>query len=86
MNNKYESVRIKNEKEDSLCCGGGGGGIWKEENVVNRPSLIKLGELKAQKIDKIITSCPYCISMYSDAVSVSGLDIKVMDLLELIEV
>lgn len=85
MGDSYSIVSLKNEREDSLCCGGGGGHIWMDHKVDNRPSLIKIEEIKNQNIDVIVTSCPYCLNMFKDGVEFGAAGIQVMELLELVE-
>ncbi len=92
---------MPNHGQFSYCCGGGGGGMFREtpEWVTTRISEYRVLEAKEtldsfseekseseskQKI--LITSCPFCTSMLTDATKTQQLeeDFKVKDLIELV--
>jgi Fe-S oxidoreductase len=74
------------EMKDFFCCGGGGGGSWMELPAELRPSLRRFEDAEAVNPDAIVTACPYCASMFEDAVKVKGAEGKIMvrDLAEIV--
>jgi Fe-S oxidoreductase len=80
---RIELVALRDERENSLCCGGGGGRILMEENG-RRASLLKIKEAAARGADLLVTSCPYCRSLYRDAAASLGGRFEVKDLLEVL--
>ncbi len=78
-----ELVEMKRNRENSLCCGAGGGGIWKMEERKEKPSYIRVKEA-SEVADILVVACPKDYVMFLDAVKACGLDLKVVDLIELI--
>lgn len=71
------------EAEKFFCCGGGGGGTWMELPSNTRPNLYRFEDIKSTNPDLIVTACPYCTSMFEDAMKVKGEEkIVVKDLAE----
>ncbi len=83
LSSEYNSV--PHGEVEVICCGGGGGRMWIEEKVSERASMLQLEKLQDKGVDIIATSCPYCLSMFSDAVKTKGLNMEVKDLVELIK-
>jgi Fe-S oxidoreductase len=81
-----ELVEMGRNREESLCCGGGGGGIWMEVPTGERFSEIRVSEAQETGAQVIAAACPYCISMFEDAIKTRGLSekMKVMDVSELV--
>ncbi len=91
---------MPNNKQFSYCCGGGGGGMFREtpEWVETRISEIRVVEAKEtldsfevsktkEKPKKvIITACPFCTSMLTDATKTQQIEeeIEVKDLVEIV--
>ncbi|MHA2224505.1 MAG: heterodisulfide reductase-related iron-sulfur binding cluster [Candidatus Hodarchaeales archaeon] len=86
---------MPNHGQFSYCCGGGGGGMFREtpEWVETRISETRVLEAEktlgtknnAKKV--IITACPYCTSMLTDALKTQQLEeeIEVKDIIELVQ-
>jgi Fe-S oxidoreductase/nitrate reductase gamma subunit/nitrate/TMAO reductase-like tetraheme cytochrome c subunit len=51
----------------AFCCGAGGGRVWMHEHLGKRINRIRAEEAVAVGAEWIITSCPYCLSMFDDA-------------------
>ena len=81
-----ELVEMERNRENSLCCGGGGGGLWNEVPADERFSVLRVEEAAQTGAEVIAAACPYCISMFEDALKTIGKEeeIKVMDISELI--
>ena len=80
------SVEMPNNKINSFCCGGGGGQMWMETSADTRINHKRLEEAVSTGADTILTSCPYCLTMFEDAIGAKGLQdqIKVLDIAEAI--
>ena len=81
-----ELVEMERNRENSLCCGGGGGGLWNEVPADERFSVLRVEEAVETGAEIIAAACPYCISMFEDALKTIGKEeeIKVMDISELV--
>ena len=82
-----ELREMADSREDSLCCGGGGGRIWMETPKEDRFSDLRLGQAVEAGAEVLVTSCPYCITNFTD----SSLDltdeqaVEIKDLTEIIQ-
>ena len=82
-----EFVEMDRIRERSLCCEGGGGRMWFEgTNTEERLAFQRVHEAAATGADVLAVACPFCLSMFEDAVKVQGLDeqLKVMDIMQLV--
>lgn len=81
-----ELVEMERNRADSLCCGGGGGGLWNEVEADERFSVLRVREAFETGAEVIAAACPYCISMFEDALKTIGKEeeMKVMDISELL--
>lgn len=62
-----ELREMVDSREKSLCCGGGGGRIWMETPKEDRFSDLRLGQAVASGAEVLVTSCPYCITNFTDS-------------------
>ncbi len=68
----------------SFCCGGGGANVWYEVQEKKKVGVIRVEEAKATGADTIAVGCPFCITMFEDALKAMGDDrTKVMDIAEI---
>jgi Fe-S oxidoreductase/nitrate reductase gamma subunit len=81
-----DRVEMGRNKQNSFCCGGGGGQMWLETDAETRMNRNRLEEALAVQTDIIATACPYCLTMFDDAINSQGLgdQIKVMDISEIL--
>jgi Fe-S oxidoreductase len=81
-----ELIEMERNRVDSLCCGGGGGGLWNEVEADERFSVLRVQEAFDTGAEVIAAACPYCISMFEDALKTIGKEeeMKVMDISELV--
>jgi Fe-S oxidoreductase len=81
-----ELVEMERNRENSLCCGGGGGGLWNEVAPEERFSVLRVEEAAETGAEIIAAACPYCISMFEDALKTIGKEeeMMVMDISELV--
>ncbi len=79
-------VEMPRNRDLSFCCGGGGGKMWVEVEKGQRPSDQRVLEARATGAEILATACPYCISMFEDAVKTQGLEdeLRILDVSELV--
>jgi Fe-S oxidoreductase len=65
-------VEAERNRERSFCCGAGGGLAFLGEESGQRVSSVRAEELVATGATTIGTACPFCNTMFRDAVSASG--------------
>ncbi len=60
--------------------------MWMEEDPDKRVSERRIQEIIEAKVALVSTACPYCLSMFEDALKAKGVEesIKVVDLSELV--
>lgn len=81
-----ELLEMRRSRNLSFCCGGGGGKMWVEVEAGQRPSEVRVQEALETGAEVLATSCPYCISMFEDAVKTLGVEdqIRVVDVTEML--
>jgi Fe-S oxidoreductase len=74
-------------RADSLCCGAGGGWMWMDEKIGKRINIQRLENALSTNPEWIATACPFCVTMFHDAIKDKNLedDIKIWDIVELVE-
>lgn len=80
-----EFVEMWRIKEYAWCCGAGGGVIDAYPEFAMWTALERLREARDTGAEAIITACPWCKRNFQDALKESGDDLKVYDLVELVE-
>ncbi|WP_291767682.1 (Fe-S)-binding protein [Caldivirga sp. UBA161] len=75
----------KNSGENTFCCGAGGANYWYDVPEEKRISSIRLSQLTETGAKTIVTMCPFCNAMLSDAARVSGFKGRIIDVSELIK-
>lgn len=80
------AVELPRNRSNSFCCGGGGGHMWMEEDADKRVSTRRVDEIIASGVGCVASACPYCLTMFDDALKAREADetIKALDLSELI--
>ena len=77
-----EMTRIK---EYAWCCGAGGGVGESNPEFARWTALERMEEARSTGAEAIVTACPWCEKTFNEAVSGSGSDLKVYDIVELVE-
>jgi len=67
-----ELVEAERNHERSFCCGAGGGLVFLGEETGERVSHVRAQELVATGAKTIGTACPFCNSMFRDALGAVG--------------
>lgn len=81
-----QQVEMARNRRDSFCCGGGGGQMWLETDAETRVSKVRLQHILDSGADVVATACPYCLTMFEDAISSGGYaeEIQAKDITELL--
>jgi Fe-S oxidoreductase/nitrate reductase gamma subunit len=71
-------------KMASFCCGGGGANVWYEVQEKKKIGVIRVEEAQATGAQTLAVACPFCITMFEDAIKALGDErMKVMDIAEI---
>jgi Fe-S oxidoreductase len=62
-----ELNEMPDSRVESLCCGGGGGRVWMETQKGERFSDLRIEQAIEIGAEVLVTSCPYCITMFEDS-------------------
>ena len=82
-----ELAEMSDTRIDSLCCGGGGGRVWMETQKGERFGDLRIDQAIETGAELLVTSCPYCITMFEDSRITMGVDekIEIKDITEIIQ-
>jgi Fe-S oxidoreductase len=72
-------------KEYAWCCGAGGGVIDSNPEFAVWTSQDRIKEAVSTGAEAIVSACPWCEKTFSEAVRSGGSNLKVMDIVELVE-
>lgn len=85
--NDLKVVEMRRTRQNSLCCGSGGGTVKASypnySLYIAKERVLEADETGA---DTLITACPACKRNLCDAVSELGLNLKVLDITEIISI
>ncbi|MEM0462471.1 heterodisulfide reductase-related iron-sulfur binding cluster [Pyrobaculum sp.] len=70
--------------EKTFCCGAGGGNYWYDVPEEKRISHIRFDELAGTGAETIVTLCPFCNAMLSDAKRTKESPLQVKDIAEVV--
>ncbi|KUO83567.1 MAG: hypothetical protein AT711_07370 [Thermoproteus sp. CIS_19] len=70
--------------ERTFCCGAGGANYWYDVKEERRISHIRLEQLMETGASTIVTLCPFCNAMLSDAARNREARVSIKDLAEII--
>jgi len=79
-----ELVEMYSHHAHALCCGAGGGVLNACTDIAGEVSVERLQQAVAAGAEQIVTSCPTCVVNLKRSVSKAGVDIKVSDIVELL--
>jgi Fe-S oxidoreductase len=73
--------------ENGFCCGGGGGMMWMETDPNTRINNQRLQDGLNADVDIIATACPYCLTMFDDAIRTKAVseNLQALDIVEILE-
>ena len=76
---------LDRNRENAFCCGAGGGRMWLEEHEGTPINRNRVKEALAKKPDTICVSCPFCMTMFEDALKdFAGSGAQVKDIAEIV--
>jgi len=67
-------VEMGRSRAKSFCCGAGGGRFWMEEHLGRRINHERMSDVERTGAELVVTSCPYCLTMLSDAIKEKELE------------
>jgi Fe-S oxidoreductase len=80
-----ELLEAPRNRERSFCCGAGGGQMFLGEEKGKRINLARAEELVATGAETVAAACPFCASMFRDALkTVSENPPKLLDLVQIV--
>jgi Fe-S oxidoreductase len=82
---KLELVEMYRIREYAWCCGAGGGVIDAYPDFAEWTGTERLREANAVQAEAIVSACPWCKRVFLDAAEATGDQIKILDIIELIE-
>lgn len=84
------TVEMERCREMAMCCGGGGGMTWVEEAADQRVNDQRLAQAEAaikggagNGEKRVVTACPFCMTMLEDGLAARQTEIKDRDIAEL---
>jgi Fe-S oxidoreductase len=77
-----EMTRIK---EYAWCCGAGGGVSESNPGFANWTAQERIEEALSTGAEAIVTACPWCEKTFTEAIKETGSNLKVYDIVELVE-
>ncbi|MEK6975154.1 MAG: (Fe-S)-binding protein [Candidatus Thermoplasmatota archaeon] len=86
-NNGLPVLEMAQNREQGLCCGAGGANMWYEvKDEKERINVIRAKQAADTGADTVATACPFCLTMMSDGLSLTGQEGKMQarDLAEIV--
>ena len=80
-----ELVEMERIREYSWCCGAGGGVREAYPDYSSWTASERIVEAKATGAEALVTACPWCERNFRDALVAQGNDMKVLDIIELVQ-
>ena len=78
-------VEAPRNRERSFCCGAGGGQMFLGEEKGKRINIARAEELIATGAETVAAACPFCASMFRDALkTVSDTPPKLLDIVQIV--
>jgi len=77
---------MRRNRSESLCCGAGGGYAWMDDKPETRINHMRFDEVKGCGAKTAAVSCPFCMQMFEDAISVKDpkRTVRAADIAELV--
>ena len=78
---------MKRSGKESFCCGAGGGWMWMDEKIGKRINIQRLEDALATDPEWISTACPFCVTMFDDAIKSKDKEesLQIWDIAEIVE-
>lgn len=79
------ALEFADNRQNQSCCGAGGGLKTADPAFSVEIATRKLDTIKEQKVDILVSSCPFCERNFSDALNTGEHTCTVMDMIELVD-
>jgi Fe-S oxidoreductase/nitrate reductase gamma subunit len=78
---------MKRSRKESFCCGAGGGWMWMDEKIGKRINIQRLEDAIATNSEWITTACPFCVTMFHDAIKSKDKEesLQIWDIAEIVD-
>jgi len=77
-------VELEQNRVWATCCGGGGGLLWLEEPPGKRVNELRVSQAMRVDPEVLATACPFCMTMFEDALAAKGVSFSNRDIAELV--
>ncbi|MCP4760642.1 MAG: (Fe-S)-binding protein, partial [archaeon] len=77
-------VEMRTNREGAMCCGAGGGVKKGAPELSTAMAINRIKEAEETGVKTLVSTCPFCFRNLSDGIEALGLDIKMVDLVELV--
>jgi len=77
-------VEMEHNRVESLCCGGGGNLEMAAPELAGKLARAKIEEIQQSRADVVVTACQQCVRTITTSARRQRLDLKVMDITELV--
>ena len=77
-------VEMAKSRDEAYCCGAGGGVRSALTDLSLAIAAERLKQAISVGVDVLVTACPFCVKNLRDAADRYGLDVRVLDLPELV--
>jgi len=78
-------VEMRRIKQNAWCCGAGGGVYDTDPDFALWTAMERIEEAKSTGAEALITACPWCKRVFTDAIRENNIDLKVTDIIELVD-
>lgn len=79
-----ELVEMERNRVFSWCCGAGAGALEAFEDFAAFTARERIEEAKSTGASALVTACPWCERNFKDAIKITGQDMKIYDIMELV--
>jgi Fe-S oxidoreductase len=85
LERSVDLVEAPRHREKSFCCGAGGGQMFLGEEKGKRINLARAEELIATGAQTVAAACPFCASMFRDAMkAASDAPLQLLDIAQIV--
>ncbi len=85
VNSNGRLIETDRNKSKGFCCGAGGSRMFMEELIGKRINNERAEELIKTGAKTVSTACPFCATMLSDGILENNADIKIKDIIEIVD-
>jgi len=79
-----ELVEMERNRIHSFCCGAGAGALEAFEDFSIHTATERMEEAMSTKADAMVTACPWCERIFSDAAESHGMEFPVFDVMDIV--